>query len=187
MVDGLWMDDSRRSTINHRPSTMSAGRPTIIIVHPKERRSKCTVLPLRGREGFVFWKHPRRGPELTGEYVRLGFGGPEIGPDDAGRGLLILDGTWRLAAAMERDFADVPVRSLPELRTAYPRVSKTRDDPHGGLATIEALFAAYFLSGRETEGLLDEYHWADDFLEANRDVFGEIQHEAAESTQTRRD
>jgi pre-rRNA-processing protein TSR3 len=162
-------------------------RPTIIVVHPKERRSKCTVLPLRGREGFLFWKYPHRGPELTGDYVRLGFDGPEIGPDDADRGLLILDGTWRLAAAMERDFADVPVRGLPALRTAYPRVSKTWDDPHGGLATIEALYAAYFLTGRPTDGLLDEYRWADEFLEANRELFGwkKPQHEETERTERR--
>ena len=145
------------------------GRPTIVVVHPKERRSKCTVAPVRGRDGFVFWKYPHRGPELTGDYVRLGFAGPVIGPDDVDRGLLILDGTWRLAAAMERDYADVPVRSLPDLQTAYPRVSKTFADPHGGLATIEALYAAYALMGRDTDGIFDGYHWAKEFLEANRE------------------
>ncbi|QDT64321.1 DTW domain-containing protein [Calycomorphotria hydatis] len=141
--------------------------PTIIVVHPKERRSKCSVQPLRGREGFVFWKFPNQGPEPLDGYVRLGYGGPEISEADHDRGLLILDGTWRLAEKMEPDFADIPVRSLPEWKTAYPRVSKLIDDPSGGLATIEALFAAYHGMGRDTTGLLDEYYWKDEFLAIN--------------------
>src|SRR3712207_2863851 len=117
--------------------------PTIIVVHPKERRSKCTVEPLRGRPGFVFWKFPQRGEEPLEGYVRLGLGGPVLSAADAPRGLLVLDGTWRLAGPMETQYADVPVRTLPPWVTAYPRVSKLFKDPHGGLATIEAVFAAY--------------------------------------------
>lgn len=141
---------------------------TIVVVHPTERRSKCSVHPLRGRDGFAFWTYPARGEEPLEGYVRLGFGGPQIGPDDRARGLLVLDGTWRRVERMERDYADVPVRSLPELVTAYPRVSKTYDDPAGGLATIEAIYAAWRLMGRDTAGLLDEYRWAEEFLERNR-------------------
>src|SRR5436190_5429400 len=113
--------------------------PTVIVVHPKERRSKCSVQPLRGRDGFVFWKYPRRGSESLDGYVRLGLGGPQLTPADAERGLLILDGTWRYAAAMERDYAELPVRSLGAWETAYPRTSKLFEDPAAGLATIEAL------------------------------------------------
>ncbi len=141
--------------------------PTILVVHPKERRKKCTLEPLRGREGFVFWKYPRRGRESFEGYVQLGFGGPEISPADAEGGLLLLDATWRFADAMLADYQDVPVRSLPPWKTAYPRVSKLFDDPAGGLATIEALWLAYHLMGRSTAGLLDGYHWADEFLEIN--------------------
>lgn len=167
--------------------------PTIIVVHPKEKRSKCTVEPLRGRVGFVFWRFPRLGPEphevrskvesrrveksrpgfdastltLTG-YVRLGLGGPVLSEADAGRGLLVLDGTWRLAGAMESAFASVPVRTLPAgWETAYPRRSKLFEDPLGGLATIEAVYAAYTILGRDTAGLLDAYHWAEEFLALN--------------------
>ncbi|MAG93761.1 MAG: hypothetical protein CMJ48_08440 [Planctomycetaceae bacterium] len=146
---------------------MSDHPPTILVVHPKERRKKCTLEPLRGREGFVFRKYPRRGPEPLDNYVQLGFGGPEISPADADSGLLLLDGTWRFADAMLADYQDVPVRSLPAWKTAYPRVSKLFDDPDGGLATIEALWLAYHLMGRSTEGLLDAYHWADEFLTIN--------------------
>ena len=141
--------------------------PTIIVVHPKEKRSKCTVESLRGRDGFAFWKFPNRGAESLDGYVRLGLGGPELSSADAEAGLLILDGTWRLAEKMEQDFVDVPVRTLPPWETAYPRTSKLFDDPLGGLATIEAVFAAHVILNRDVSVLLDEYHWREEFLAAN--------------------
>lgn len=141
--------------------------PTIIVVHPKEKRSKCTVEPLRGRKDFVFWTFPERGPQPLEGYVRLGLGGPELSKDDAARGLLVLDGTWRLAEKMEADYQDVPVRTLPAWETAYPRVSKLFEDPLGGLATIEAVYAAHHILGRDVSGLLDEYHWRDRFVAEN--------------------
>ena len=148
--------------------------PTIIVVHPKERRSKCSVEPLRGRDGFVFWKFPQRGSEPLDGYVRLGLGGPELSQSDAASGLLVLDGTWRLAREMESQYADVPVRTLPPWVTAYPRVSKLFEDPHGGLATIEAVFAAYAIVGRDTAGLLDHYRWANTFRDLNRDRLASV-------------
>ena len=143
---------------------------TILVVHPKERRSKCSLEPLRNRPGFDFWTFPGQGDQPLDQYVRLGMGGPLIGPDDADQGLLILDGTWRLVAKMEPDYTKLPVRSLPPLQTAYPRRSKTFDDPDHGLASIEALFAAYHLMGRPTDGLLDHYRWANQFLAANSNL-----------------
>ncbi len=143
--------------------------PTIIVVHPKERKSKCTVQSLRTHEDFIFWKHPRKEPDKLSQYVRLGMDGPQISPADAAAGLLVLDGTWRLAEKMEPDYAELPVRSLPVWETAYPRVSKQFDDPAVGLATIEAIFIAYHLMGYETAGLLDDYYWAEEFLKINRD------------------
>jgi pre-rRNA-processing protein TSR3 len=138
--------------------------PAILVIHPREKRRKCSVEPLRGRPGFVFWTFPVRGPEPLDGYVRLGLGGPMLSESDAGAGLLILDGTWHLAGRMEGDFAALPVRSLPPVKTAYPRASKLFDDPGEGLATIEALYVAHRLLGRETDGLLDGYRWKDEFL-----------------------
>jgi hypothetical protein len=75
---------------------------------------------------------------------------------------------------MERCFSRLPVRSLdPRWRTAYPRRSKVRDDPETGLATVEALFAAWTTLGRNTEGLLAHYHWADEFLRLNAALIDE--------------
>lgn len=143
--------------------------PTVIVVHPREKRSKCTVEPLRGRDDFVFWTFPDRGPESLDGYIQLGIGGQELTADDAEHGLLVLDGTWRLAERMFPSFREVPVRTLPPWETAYPRVSKLFEDPTAGLATIEAVFAAHTILGRDTTGLLDNYYWADEFRRINAD------------------
>jgi pre-rRNA-processing protein TSR3 len=141
--------------------------PTIIVVHPREKRSKCTVEPLRGRPGFVFWTFPEQGPEPLDHYFRLGIGGEPLSAADTARGLLVLDGTWRLADRMEKFFRQVPLRSLPSIKTAYPRASYTYPDPSAGLATIEAIYAAYRILGRPCDGLLDGYHWSREFFERN--------------------
>lgn len=146
--------------------------PTIIVVHPRERRSKCSVEPLRGRPEFVFWAFPQRGSEPLTDYVRLGLGGPLLTRADRDRGLLVLDGTWKYAGRMEQDYTELPVRSLGPWVTAYPRKSKLYDDPAEGLATIEAVFAAYVQMGRDPEGLLDSYRWRKEFLIRNAERLG---------------
>lgn len=150
-------------------SNSHSSPPTVIVVHPREKRSKCSVEPLRGRDDFIFWTFPDRGTESLEGYVRLGIGGPELSAEDAGKGLLVLDGTWRLAQRMEPFFKELPVRTLPPWVTAYPRVSKIFDDPGGGLATVEAVYAAHTILEKDTSGLLDQYYWAEQFLEFNRD------------------
>lgn len=144
--------------------------PTILVVHPREKRRKCSVEPLRGRAGFVFWKYPRRGEESLAGYIRLGLDGPLLNRENAGRGLLLLDGTWRLVARMEADYGELPTRSLLPWKTAYPRTSKIFDDPAAGLATIEALYAALLQMGRPVDGLLDHYQWKKQFLELNEEL-----------------
>jgi rRNA small subunit aminocarboxypropyltransferase len=141
--------------------------PTIIVRHPAESPRKCSVWPLRGRPDVVFLPYPvRQRPDLAG-YVRLAAEGPPLTAADAEAGVLLLDGSWRWAEAMTRDFADVPPRSLSGWKTAYPRVSKLGTDPGNGLASIEALVIAYHVLGRPIDGLLDHYHWAEPFLAAN--------------------
>ena len=60
-----------------------------------------------------------------------------------------------------------PKRSIQGIRTAYPRSSKLFEDPDGGLATVEALYAAHRILGKDIHGLLDYYHWAEQFLLLN--------------------
>jgi pre-rRNA-processing protein TSR3 len=141
--------------------------PTVIVRHTHENPRKCSVMPLRGRPDVVFLTHPVKDRPVLEGYIRLAAEGPTLSPADADQGVLLLDGSWRWAAAMTRDFLDVSPRSLHGWRTAYPRVSKSGTDPDNGLASIEALFLAYHLLGRFTVGLLDRYHWAAEFLEAN--------------------
>jgi pre-rRNA-processing protein TSR3 len=146
---------------------MSSHPPTVIVRHPRENPRKCSVLPLRGRADILFLSYPvSERPTLEG-YIRLAADGPPLSAADAGAGVLLLDGSWRWAGAMERAFQDVPPRSLSGWKTAYPRVSKLGTDPDNGLASIEALFLAYHLLGRPTEGLLDHYRWAVEFLAVN--------------------
>jgi pre-rRNA-processing protein TSR3 len=114
----------------------------------------------------------RQPPALDG-YVRLAVDGPELSPADADSGILLLDGSWRWSNPMNRDFAFVPARSLNGIVTAYPRRSKLGGDPEEGLASIEALYAAYRITGRPTAGLLDHYRWAEEFLKLNHQRFGE--------------
>jgi pre-rRNA-processing protein TSR3 len=142
--------------------------PTIIVRDSRENKRKCSILPLQGRPDLVFFSHPVTvGLDLKG-YVRLAAEGPELSPADAGSGLLLLDGSWRRAALMTRAFQDVPPRALKAFKTAYPRISKKGTDPSNGLASVEALFLAYHILGRPTEGLLDHFRWAEEFLRLNK-------------------
>ena len=145
--------------------------PTIILRHPTESNRKCTVSPLRGVEGFQLYRFPLKQPYDFSNYVRLGFDGPQLSSADRDKGLLILDATWRRVAAMEAEYVSVPIRSLPHLQTAYPRRSRLSQDPNQGLATIEALYAALHILGRPTHGVLEGYHFKDQFLQKNSTFF----------------
>jgi pre-rRNA-processing protein TSR3 len=141
--------------------------PTVIVVHPKENRRKCSMEPLRPRSDLKFLSYePSIAVELPG-YVRLSVDGPPLTAADAAAGILLIDGVWRYADAMQRQFAAVPPRSLSGFRTAYPRVSKLFRDPPGGLASVEALYIAYRILQRPSDGLLDGYRWAGEFLALN--------------------
>jgi pre-rRNA-processing protein TSR3 len=157
---------------------MPAYPPTLIVRSPRENPRKCSILPLRGRADLVFLNHPVKDPLSLEGYVRLAAEGPSLSSVDARAGLLLLDGSWRRATAMTRDFAAVPPRSLHSCRTAYPRISKLGTDPDNGLATVEALYLAYCILGRPTTGLLDHYRWADEFLRLNETLLSAYQPEA---------
>lgn len=140
---------------------------TVLIIHPKEKRVKCSLEPLRGRPDLCFVDFsPECSIEIPG-YVRLSVDGPPLAEADAKSGILLIDGSWRHAARMHEHFAAVPPRSLDGFRTAYPRMSKLFHDPAGGLASIEALYIAYRILGRPTDGLLDAYFWRAQFLRLN--------------------
>ena len=137
-----------------------------IIRHPKERLSKCSLQPLVERKDLKFIK-AKQGLVLdaTG-FILLDPNAPEITADDAPAPVLLLDSTWQLLPDLLKCISGTPIlRSLPQsIKTAYPRVSKLFEDPHNGLASVEALYLAKKILGHDDPTLLDHYHWKDEFL-----------------------
>jgi len=158
----------------------------LVILHHKENRKKCTLTPLRRRaELEVKVIRPAPGGyqplEIEGG-VLLQVGAPPLGPDDRAlldedpcRRLVLIDSNWIKVPAILRSIRSrgpLARRSLPsEVRTAYPRRSKLFRDPPGGLATVEAIAAANAILGEFDPSFLENYHWAGEFLELNRDLF----------------
>jgi len=146
--------------------------PLVLVFRDRhESLQKCSLTPLRGRPEFCFVEFPRRGPVDAGGRILLHPDGELFGPEDAGRGLMIVDSSWRrLPKLLRLVEGDPPRRRLPPLRTAYPRVSKRFEDPAEGLASVEALYAALFLLGHARPDLLKGYHWKEQFLELNPEL-----------------
>ncbi len=139
----------------------------VIIRHPRERKSKCSLQPLINRPDLRFHEaRPGFTFDATG-YILLAVDAPVLSPDDSALPLLLLDSTWRLLPSLQACITGSPLaRSLPgTVQTAYPRVSKTHPDPSHGLASVEALFTARKILGRPVAGLLDHYHWKAAFLQ----------------------
>jgi len=144
--------------------------PTLILRHRKENLKKCSLRGLETRADIRFytypWKEPQ--PDLS-SYIVLSLDAPVLCKEDADKGLFLIDGTWSYATKMFRSLKPPFIlRSLPaNIRTAYPRKQEDCEDPTRGLASIEALFAAYRILERDTSGLLDDYYWREDFLRKN--------------------
>lgn len=156
---------------------MQPAKKTIIVRHKKENLKKCSLRGLESREDLLFLKYPNTElPDLNG-YILLSFDAPLLSKEDHQRGLLLIDSTWRYAETMEKTLSTqfpptLLKRSLPqELITAYPRRQSDCPHPERGLATVEALYAAYFILGWPCEELLDHYHWKDLFADLNTKVF----------------
>ena len=146
----------------------------LILRDPKESAAKCSLVPLRGTAGVEFVSY-RAGREVDGTgRVLLDPAGELIGEADRGLPLLVLDSSWRRLPKLAATVVGEPVRRrLPPLVTAYPRRSKSFEDPSEGLASVEALYAALVLLGcRDVEFLLDQYRWRAEFLERNREALG---------------
>ncbi len=152
-------------------SNMQPFPPTVVLRHRKENLKKCSLRGLEERDDFLFLTYPRDPcPPLKG-YLILAMDAPPLSTADADLGLFLIDGTWRYAETMYNNtpgLDSLVKRSIPtHYRTAYPRRQDDCPDPERGLASIEALYIAYHLLGRQTDGLLDHYHWKDEFLRMN--------------------
>ncbi len=145
---------------------------TVILRHRKENLNKCSLRGLEAREDMLFLTYPKDTlPDLKGYFI-LDVTAPLLSEEDHSMGLLLIDGTWRYAQKMTTyvlSQQNLPKRRLPDcLRTAYPRRQEDCPVPDQGLASVEALYASYYLMRRSPEGLLDHYHWKDQFLNKNK-------------------
>ncbi len=171
------------------PTPESVSAPplrALVIQHHKENLRKCSLTPIRGRSDLEILV-PRAGPsgyspiDVDGG-ILLRVGAPPLARGDRAileaspaHRLVLIDCNWikvpKLLGLL-RPRGVLTDRSLPPgIRTAYPRRSKTFEDPADGLATVEALAAAYAILGFREHGLLDGYPWAQRFLELNPDLF----------------
>jgi pre-rRNA-processing protein TSR3 len=124
------------------------------------------LTPLEGREDITFYRARENWSFDVSGFTVLALGAPELSVADVGRPLLLLDSTWRLLPQLEACLHGEGVRrTLPAVATAYPRVSKIAEDPHGGLASVEALYLAKLLLGERDDDLLKAYYWREIFLE----------------------
>ncbi|MDP6410344.1 MAG: DUF367 domain-containing protein [Planctomycetota bacterium] len=157
--------------------------PDVLILRdPRESVRKCSLTPLRGRPAFEFVAyHRERRVEAAGR-ILLHPDGEPLSPADRCRGLLLVDCSWRRLESLLRTVdGDPPRRSLPELATAYPRRSRSFEDPPHGLASIEALYAALVLLGGASRDLLNGYRWAEEFLAANPGLDASRRHAAPQA------
>lgn len=140
----------------------------LILRDPRESTKKCSLTPLRGRAGvrFVGYHQDRRID--AGGRLLLSPDAPALSAQDCGRGIFLIDCSWRRVASLRATVDGEPiVRSLPDYTSAYPRKSRTFEDPSTGLASIEALYVASVLLGEPELDLLSDYRWRDDFLKLN--------------------
>lgn len=152
-------------------------KQTIIVRHTRENLKKCSLRGLEKKPEFLFFTYPdcaqgkEKLPDLS-NFLLLDLAGAPLSPSDCDKGLILLDATWRLAKKMSeqiKDLQSVERRSMPGgFQTAYPRRQDDCPDPMSGLASIEALYIAFFIMGRPCDCLLDNYYWKEQFLEINQ-------------------
>lgn len=129
---------------------------------------------LEQREDCRFFTYPTSTlPDLS-RHLLLAMDAPPLQAADSDKGIFLLDATWRYAAKMlhfvENQFP-IDKRSIPKgFRTAYPRRQDDCPNPEEGLASIEALYIAYIILGRDPKGLLDNYYWKEEFLKKNQNL-----------------
>lgn len=145
-----------------------------IIITDRESPQKCSIEPLRGRPDLRFFHSDELTtlPSSTFDgYLFLHVDGTPLQPEDCQEPLLLLDASWKRALKLAQFpiFAGLVKRSLTGFHTRYPRVSKTYALPNGGLASVEALYAARLIQGRAEDDLLKHYYWRETFLATNQD------------------
>ena len=144
-------------------------KKTIILRHKKENLKKCSLRGLEKRDDFIFFTYPKEITFNLDGYVLLSQDGEDLKKEDQNKGLFLIDSTWRyLEKIMKIIPIDIEKRSIPKnYKTAYPRYQTDCQDPETGLASIEALYIAFKILNKNSDNLLDNYHWREKFLEMN--------------------
>lgn len=154
-----------------------------IVIDHSETGSQCSIQPLRGRPDFKFFGVSGEGPlgPLSAPILLHPDGKclTEMDLPPTVSALASVDCVWiRLPKIIRRlSWTDTPavLAKIPDgFVTAYPRVSKLTSDPKGGLATVEALFAAAALLGNWDVSLLSRYYFGRLFVERNAKLFVEL-------------
>lgn len=144
---------------------------TFIVRHRKENLKKCSLRGLEARNDVKFFLYPNDSFSFVEGAILLSLDGEVLSEDDADKPLVLIDATWNYAKKMNDKIESLGPwvkRTLPKhLKTAYPRAQTGCVDPERGLASVEALYAAYKILNRPLQGLLDNYYWKDSFLMAN--------------------
>lgn len=151
-----------------------------VVIFDRESRKKCSIHALRVRQDLKFIYSEsllldKNWPETLGGCLFLHVDGPPLSKEDSQFPLLLVDASWKRAKAIGAmvELQNLPKRSLDAFTTSYPRTSKFYPMPANGLASVEALYAAYLIQGREDIHLIDHYHWREEFLRANQSVIEE--------------
>lgn len=144
-----------------------------MIITDRESPQKCSIEPLRGRNDLRFFHSDQLEVLSANTFAGclfLHIDGPPLQPEDEQQPLLLLDASWKRALKLSKlpIFDGLTKRSLTGFNTRYPRVSKTYALPNGGLASVEALYAARLIQGRASDDLLQHYYWREAFLQANQ-------------------
>lgn len=145
-------------------------RKTVVLRHRKENLQKCSLRGLEKREDFTFYTYPRDQVPFLENYILLDMQGEPLSIKDKDSGIFLIDATWKYAEKMRSlQKNSFILRSIPSsIQTAYPRKQTGCEDPKRGLASVEALYVAYKILGRDPKGLLDNYYWKDQFISLNK-------------------
>lgn len=148
-----------------------------LVVLDRESPRKCSIFPLKYRDDLIFISSEQIldeqiSPDFFLGYLFLHVDGTPLTEQDRSSPLLLMDGSWKRAQALSKlpHVSNLPKRSLQGVSTSYPRVSKLYAMPPTGLATVEALYIARLIQGREDDALLLHYHWREDFIRKNQDI-----------------
>ncbi len=134
----------------------------------KESPKRCSILWLRGKDGFEFLDRKKFDEyDFSGMVLLRPDGEPagKLGKDEK---ILLVDSNWRKAKKMyhrlEEKYDNLKKISINGFVSAYPW---KKGRPENGLCSIETLWVLKLLAGERDDSLFQNYKWKDRFFEVN--------------------